>query len=148
MKSRRRETEKRYNNTEGKGGKSLGPPSCGEKKRAEMLVSVLSEVSRPGFFLPHSSRHSLLRLSLSLSVAEAFTAVAQGGRPAGRGQRAEEEEARFDKQAVAEGRRQFSSTVHPGAATSIYLYSCLLRRFVPVRRPPVVWAHCREARWY
>lgn len=51
--------------------------------------------------------------------------MAQGGRPAGRGQRAEEEEARFDKQAVAEGRRQFSSTVHPGAATSIYLYSCL-----------------------
>lgn len=109
-----------------------------------MLVSVLSEVSRPGFLDP-TAPGTLFSVSLSLSVAEAFTAVAQGGRPAGRGQRAEEEEARFDKQAVAEGRRQFSCTVHPGAATSVYLYSCLLRRFVPVRPPPVVWTRCREA---
>lgn len=81
---------------------------------------------------PASSTLLCLSLPLSLSFIEAFTAVAKGGRPAGRGLKAEEEEAWFDKQAVAErrgamGRRgvggRCSSTVHPGTTGYIYFTS-------------------------
>lgn len=55
----------------------------------------------------------------SRSCAGAFTAVAEGGRPAGRGQYAEE--APFDKQAVAEGEEKMEgaggTTVRPGTAS-------------------------------
>lgn len=128
------------------GGESEGRRNCGEKQQnKKYIVVVLSEVS--------SWLYTQLQglFSVSLSFTEAFTAVAKGERPAGRGQYAEEEEeeARFDNQAVAEGRGDEateggregggsggSNTVHPGTSGWIYLFLALPSCFVCARAPP------------
>lgn len=102
-------TEKRFNAAESRGAELW--------RRTHSQTRLCCSVrSCPGF--TPSYRIS----SPSLSFTEAFAAVAQGGRPAGRGQYAEGE-ARFDKQAAAEGRREEGTG---GGAALLYIRELLV----------------------